>query len=273
MTVDLGAVVDSSVSFHLNQNWQAPSLQNSWVNYGGSLQASGYTLIGGANGGIVALRGSIKDGTATDGTLLFTLASGYRPAAEIWTPLQSSHSLCHVQAYRSSTQSIGSGSLADVIFSTENVDDGSDYDNATGIFTAPTAGYYSVSWCISWESTAWTAGQIQYSLLSKNNSTSAGSCWRGDFVETDANVTKFENSPGSAFLKLASSDTLRVKAYQNTGGAINLEALGPGNFFHIHRIVDVVPQLKIEADGSVKCYYLTENARVSFDGITFSTES
>lgn len=54
--------------------WLAPSLTNGWVNYGGTRDA-GYRKLG----GMVELRGVVKDGTP--GTQIFQLPEGFRPAA------------------------------------------------------------------------------------------------------------------------------------------------------------------------------------------------
>lgn len=59
--------------------WAAASLQNLWVNFGGGLADAAYRRIG----GIVYLRGTIKDGSLTNGTLLFTLPAGFRPASTL----------------------------------------------------------------------------------------------------------------------------------------------------------------------------------------------
>ena len=58
--------------------WVSPTLLNSWVNYGGEFNTAGYYK---DPFGRVHLRGLIKDGTATAGTVLFVLPSGYRPSA------------------------------------------------------------------------------------------------------------------------------------------------------------------------------------------------
>lgn len=55
----------------------APSLQNSWVDFGSNFQAAGYIELPDHTG---MLTGVIKDGTTTSGTLLFTLPTGLRPA-------------------------------------------------------------------------------------------------------------------------------------------------------------------------------------------------
>lgn len=56
------------------QAWQAPSFQNSWVNYGTPYRDAGYWK---DPFGVVHLRGVIKDGTLA--ATAFTLPSGYRP--------------------------------------------------------------------------------------------------------------------------------------------------------------------------------------------------
>lgn len=59
--------------------WTAPTLVNSWVNYGSGYNNAGYYK---DSFGIVHIRGLIKSGTTSSGTTLFTLPSGYRPTAE-----------------------------------------------------------------------------------------------------------------------------------------------------------------------------------------------
>lgn len=61
-------------------DWQDVSLQNSWVDYGGADPTAQYKL----KGGVVYIKGLIKSGTATAGTLLFTLPEGYRPLENIY---------------------------------------------------------------------------------------------------------------------------------------------------------------------------------------------
>ena len=53
--------------------WIAPTLLNGWVNVGAGTNPTGY----GKSGGLILLRGLIKNGTANP---LFTLPAGYRPA-------------------------------------------------------------------------------------------------------------------------------------------------------------------------------------------------
>lgn len=57
--------------------WTAPTLTNSWLNYGGGYQTAQYRKVG----DIVYLRGSIGAGTL--GSAAITLPAGFRPPAQI----------------------------------------------------------------------------------------------------------------------------------------------------------------------------------------------
>ncbi|WP_424097829.1 hypothetical protein [Moorena producens] len=57
------------------ENWQTPTLQNGWVNFGRPYNNAGYFK---DSLGIVHLKGLVKNGTANT---IFTLPAGYRPAA------------------------------------------------------------------------------------------------------------------------------------------------------------------------------------------------
>ncbi|MEO5949815.1 MAG: fibronectin type III domain-containing protein [Candidatus Saccharimonadales bacterium] len=56
--------------------WTAATLGNGWVNYGGGFSAAQYTE---SADGMVFMKGLIKSGTTTSGTVLFTLPVGKRP--------------------------------------------------------------------------------------------------------------------------------------------------------------------------------------------------
>ena len=63
--------------FSTEPTWTAPTMGNSWVNFGAPYQVAGYTLTPGSE---VKLRGVIKSGTVN--TTIFTLPAGYRPASD-----------------------------------------------------------------------------------------------------------------------------------------------------------------------------------------------
>ena len=72
------SVVERGKANKNQMSWIAPTLLNGWVNLGGVTATSGYYK---DEFGLVRLRGYIKSGITTQGTILFTLPLGYRPAA------------------------------------------------------------------------------------------------------------------------------------------------------------------------------------------------
>ncbi|OYX36982.1 hypothetical protein B7Z00_04075 [Candidatus Saccharibacteria bacterium 32-50-10] len=60
--------------------FSAMTLMNSWVNYGGTYVTASYTK---ASDGIVSLRGLIRSGVNTSGTIIATLPAGYCPGWRI----------------------------------------------------------------------------------------------------------------------------------------------------------------------------------------------
>lgn len=57
--------------------WTAPTLLNSWVNYGAPFDPCGYQRVG----KVVYLRGLLKNGTV--GQNMFVLPNGYRPGSQL----------------------------------------------------------------------------------------------------------------------------------------------------------------------------------------------
>lgn len=107
-TLLLNKTFGSAVDIY-QEAWVAPTLLNSWVNYGGGYNNAGYFK---DSLGIVHLRGLIKDGTATGGTTLFTLPVGYRPAARELFNAQSNGALGRIDVTTVGTVSIQMGSNA-----------------------------------------------------------------------------------------------------------------------------------------------------------------
>jgi hypothetical protein len=117
-----GAAHDCSVALTLRQGWVAATLLNSWVAYGGANQAPQYTLVG----GLVMLRGSMKNGTYSDGTTLLTLPEGYRPPAAIGFIVWNDVAQCNISVSAAGSVKIydasGNGivTLDGILFSTES---------------------------------------------------------------------------------------------------------------------------------------------------------
>lgn len=57
-------------------SWVAPTLTNSWANYGGAATEAGYRRVG----DVVEVRGVVKSGTVN--TAIFNLPAGFRPATD-----------------------------------------------------------------------------------------------------------------------------------------------------------------------------------------------
>jgi hypothetical protein len=93
-------------------DWIAPTLLNSWVNFGGGTGAdAGYYK---DSDGIVHLRGMIRSGTIPASA--FNLPSGFRPTAPIYFPIASNNAfgLVIVNAGGDVTIQVGSSTYADI---------------------------------------------------------------------------------------------------------------------------------------------------------------
>ncbi len=62
-----------------DSDWIELTLQNGWVNYGGSYYNASYRI----KNGIVYIEGLLKSGTTTGSTVMFNLPEGYRPLSRI----------------------------------------------------------------------------------------------------------------------------------------------------------------------------------------------
>ncbi len=77
--VNAGGYNLSNVGLITQDAWVALPLNNSWVNFGTPFATAGYRK---DKQGYVVLRGVVKSGTWTDGTIVATLPTGYRPASQ-----------------------------------------------------------------------------------------------------------------------------------------------------------------------------------------------
>jgi hypothetical protein len=91
--------------------WIAPTLVNSWVNFGTSFAEAGYYIDALTR---VHFRGLVKDGTVTPGTVLFTLPAGYRPLDSLlFTTFTfdgaATQTACRVDVHSDGTVTAGAG--------------------------------------------------------------------------------------------------------------------------------------------------------------------
>lgn len=102
---ETGIVTADHVS--AQEEWNDATLLNSWVDYGGSFPSAGYFK---DHTDIVHVRGLVKDGTTSTGTIIFTLPSGYRPANTLIFPTISNNALGQVRVDSDGDVMIYSGS-------------------------------------------------------------------------------------------------------------------------------------------------------------------
>lgn len=98
--------------------WTAPSLLNSWVDFGAPYEVAGYFK---DTNGRVCTKGLIKNGTATTGTTLFTFPVGFRPANQRVMATVSNSLFCAFNIETDGDVNIGGGSCSNVFFSLENI--------------------------------------------------------------------------------------------------------------------------------------------------------
>ena len=160
----------------------------------------------------IALLRDKLDGTAvaTGVELASPELTGTTVASYISTP-----SVCAVSAYRSTTQTLTAGTNT-VIFDTETADRDTDYDNTTGIFTAPVTGLYQIDCVLRLQNNSVTNIPLSSIYISRNNATADGadtvrlSSAIADGSTVTASSNAFVASAGAALL-LTAADTIRIK--------------------------------------------------------------
>lgn len=113
--------------------------------------------------------------------------------------------------------------VSTVVFDSEVIDRASNYDAATGIFTAPVAGVYSMTTSLRLQNNGVSATTMDNAYISKNNATTASSTDAVRLAQaTESSPINPGSNPfdmtGSHHFSLAANDTLRVKVAMGTGG-------------------------------------------------------
>jgi hypothetical protein len=134
---------------------------------------------------------------------------------------------------RDTTQSIPNNTTTIVDFATQ-VDDpwAAVTTGASWAFTAPVAGYYQVNAHVLFGSATWTPVTELVQLSIYKNGTQYNTLDRDDTMGS----TNTPSVGGGDVVHLAKGDTLDIRAYQNSGGAVNIQANANHNWVSIFRI-------------------------------------
>lgn len=112
------------------------------------------------------------------------------------------------RVYRAATQSVTPGAFATIVFDTENFDVGSNFNTATGEFTAPVAGIYAISGFVHARNLA-DGSQIATSLFV--NGVETARLGEESVSNPTANTNLAVMNGSSTYLRLAASDVVTVR--------------------------------------------------------------
>lgn len=80
-TIKVEGALTYDVTWHNVGDVGEPAYQDGWTTYGSVFSGAGFCLVDGGN--FVQLKGSVKNGTVSSTSTIFTLPSGYRPPYSI----------------------------------------------------------------------------------------------------------------------------------------------------------------------------------------------
>lgn len=175
---------------------------------------AGYT--GGVNvSGLLAAVGSIgiqNDDTGDGDTATFYTQYIW---ADGFMPLYGPERITHFRAHKTSAQSIANNTLTKVTFPTEDVDTLNEW--VTDTFTAKNVGPYLVAATVQLVSAAWGAAPLDFEINIYRN----GSVFSTESLPSQAALTMTRTISISKVVILAKGDTVDIRLFQSSGGAIN----------------------------------------------------
>lgn len=131
------------------------------------------------------------------------------------------------RAVKTTGSHTSSGSTQDVASWTSEYDTHSAFNVTTGVFTAPAAGYYEIEGLISFDGNATGTRIVEI----QKNGTGTFAVWDREVASAAGNYLS-----GSCVIKLVAGDTLRVRAFQDSGGNLSYTASTGYNHVQIHRL-------------------------------------
>jgi hypothetical protein len=106
------------------------------------------------------------------------------------------------------------------------------FNATTGVYTAPTTGYYYVCAALGFTGTTTTVGATYGVLLNVNSGASTYNMLR----QADSTSSFIRTTNGCLMLYLAATNTLSFNAYQSSGSTTTLTGSAAQNFFSLYQM-------------------------------------
>lgn len=142
------------------------------------------------------------------------------PAAGTFTTLRG-NSLAKVICRGKTAQAVASGAVVDLTNWAEILDNGNNFNNVTGVFTAPRAGQYLVTAQLAMGSVAFGAVNQSCAVIIAQNGANIA---QNDFKAQTTTSIFFTVPAVTALLNLAANDTVVIRAFQNSGSSMTTDA-------------------------------------------------
>jgi hypothetical protein len=167
----------------------------------------------------------------TGGTINNTTVGATTPSSGVFTTLNSTGNDALMYG-NSSGQSLTSGAAATITNWTKIYDRlSANFVAATGVFTAPQAGFYHVDAILTLASAATVAGTELEVNIQVNGVTQI----QGFYAMLSVSTVPV-SVQASGVVQLTAGQTISIQGFQNTGGARTLVAAAINNTFSIHKI-------------------------------------
>ncbi|MBW2595130.1 MAG: hypothetical protein JRC93_04010 [Deltaproteobacteria bacterium] len=138
--------------------------------------------------------------------------------------------LSHVSVYHDVATSIPDSTETVIPWASEYYD--SETEHSAGTFTATVTGYYHVSAHVGFSSGTWDVGKIaELRLYANSQHRCSGTSW-----ESQVNTTHKPSCSLNHTVYLEATQTIQIKAYQDSGGARTLNSSGSYNRLSIDRL-------------------------------------
>lgn len=202
---------------------------------GGETPKDGDNYIRALSAFIATLRDQLN-GTSNTGTIKSATFSGTMAGAASWSGIQtfsaglvsgyvSTPNVSAVIAYRSSSASLTAGTNT-LVFDTETIDRASNFNNTTGVFTAPKDGVYQVNANVNLQNNSVSSITLSGVYISVGDSDAFPDITLlGTYDSVISAASDRFTVTASRLLSLSASDTVRVKV-QHSGGNLTHSAGG-----------------------------------------------